>query len=418
MEKKAAHDAAKVKLDLMKEQIEIQKKSLTNTVGQVSLAETLDQTLTGTIPVLSQAELIAAHDVYEVLMEGPCLKDERPSDHQITAVFFMLGTDLNVFADLAIFGPHHIRIQRKLALSGLIPVAGGGFRRIEFKGPPDVGVWTVSFTVFRNTLLMGKAVGLSPMERYVKKIHGYVQKYGTKVWHLLYQADVRMRLEELPTIRRELVKEAEAVRKGGGTHPYDDSRPWHHVWQRATSERSDKFWTDEFEDPARMVRLELVRMGEVVDGDAPIGNPAGSSSSLAAPPTVQAPVTHTPPVPKRGMDDSGDGAWSWPLRVNKKRKSLCPGFQDGCCRGHVGSVICPKDSASRHQCAICLSHEHGAAACDGSGVERKPVKEGGGRGVKGERNKGAGKGGGRGNRGGKNGGRGQQGQNQWWNGNW
>ena len=170
------------------------------------MAETLDQTLTGTIPVLSQAELIAAHDVYEQLMEGPCLKDERPSYHQITAVFFILGTDMNVFADLAIFGPYHIRIQRKIAMSGLIPVAGGTFRRIEFKGPPDVGVWTIAFTVFRNTLLMGKAVGLSPMERYVKKIHGYVQKYGARVWHLLYQADVRMRLEELPAIRRELVK--------------------------------------------------------------------------------------------------------------------------------------------------------------------------------------------------------------------
>ena len=165
-----------------------------------------------------------------------------------------------------------------------------------------------------------------------------------------------------------------------------------------------------------MVRLELVRMGEVVDGDAPIGNPAGSSSSLAAPPTVQAPVTHTPPVPKRGTDDSGDSAWSWPLRVNKKRKTLCPGFQDGSCRSHAGSIVCPRDSSARHQCACCLSHIHGACNCDGSGVEQAPVKKGGGR--KGEKNKGAGKGGGRGNKGGKNGGRGQQAQNQWWYSNW
>ena len=75
--KKEAITAAKEKLVLLKEQVEIQKKTLTNTVGQVNLAETLVQTLTGAIPVLSQAELIAAHDVYELLMEGPCPKDEK-----------------------------------------------------------------------------------------------------------------------------------------------------------------------------------------------------------------------------------------------------------------------------------------------------------------------------------------------------
>ena len=128
-----------------------------------------------------QADLIAAHNVYEELMEGACPKDDGPSDHQITAVFFILDYDGNAFADLAIFGPHHIRIQRQLAMSGLIPIAGGGFRRMEFKAPPHVGIWTNAFKVYQNTLLTKRAVGLNPLEQYTSKTHGHVQKSGTKV---------------------------------------------------------------------------------------------------------------------------------------------------------------------------------------------------------------------------------------------
>ena len=32
---------------------------------------------------------------------------------------------------------------------------------------------------------MGKAVGLAPLDRYIKIVHKYVRKYGTKVWHLI-----------------------------------------------------------------------------------------------------------------------------------------------------------------------------------------------------------------------------------------
>ena len=105
-EKAEAAEAAKTKLALLKEQVEVQKKSIANTVGQVSLAETLDQTLTGTIPMLPNSDIVAAHKVYEDVTEGECPKDERPSDAQLTAVIFVLRTmDNNPFADLAIFGP-------------------------------------------------------------------------------------------------------------------------------------------------------------------------------------------------------------------------------------------------------------------------------------------------------------------------
>ena len=69
-EKEEATEAAKTKLALLKEQVEIQRKSITNTVRQVSLSETLDQTRTGTIPMLPQARIAQAHKEYETVTDG------------------------------------------------------------------------------------------------------------------------------------------------------------------------------------------------------------------------------------------------------------------------------------------------------------------------------------------------------------
>ena len=422
LEKQQVAEAAKEKLRLLKEQVEVQKKCITNTVGQVSLAEVLDQTLTGTIPMLPNKDIVAARAEYAKVTEGECPKEERPSDAQITAVFFIIGLDNNPFADLAIFGPFQIRLQRKMAMAGIIPVGDGSYRRVEFRGPPDIGVWTVHFTVYKNTLVMGKAVGLNPLDRYIKMIHKFGREYGSKVWHLLYQAEHRFRLEEIPEIRRQLEKEAETVKKAGGTHPFDPARPWHMVWQRATQEQCEKFWRDEFEKPAMAVRLELKRMGEVVDGDAPIEPAPASWTSTAAAELPMTGSSSTAPA-KRTATEVEDSSWSWPRRLNKKKKSLCKGWQCGTCpSGRGGSAICPRDEAARHQCAICLGdHPGGASQCDGSGWQKPSKGKGAGYG----RGDGSGKGGwNKGNKGrGKNRGRGGRGyQNSgWWNndqGNW
>ena len=80
-----------------------------------------------------------------------------------------------------------------------------------------------------------------------------------------------MRSEEMPDIQRTLVRESEAVKKAGGVHPYDPKRPWAQVWVYATSDKADKFGNDEFIMPATQVRLRLKTLGQVVDGDVPVG---------------------------------------------------------------------------------------------------------------------------------------------------
>ena len=107
-----------------------------------------------------------------------------------------------------------------------------------------------------------------------------------------------------------------------------------------------------------LVRLELKRLGEVVDGDAPIA--AASHSDDLYEPVME---RSSPPPVSDGARTSKRGATAaqgYAYEVNKKRKGLCKAFQKGKCeRCAKGSTICPRNSALRHQCANCLAGDHG-----------------------------------------------------------
>mgnify|MGYP000447372946 CR=1 FL=1 len=183
------------------------------TVGQVNLAEVLDQTLTGSIPMLSDEEIQKCHNRFTAITEGKCPKEQKPTDQQLTALMFLLLKVLNLYADFAIFGPHGNRLRRKLMLSGLVPAGDGTYKRVELRGPPDIATWAAAFLVLRAALLMIGAASMAALDKYYDRVIRLAREYGSEVWMLLYQCDVRMRLEEMPSMRRDILEEVEDIHK-------------------------------------------------------------------------------------------------------------------------------------------------------------------------------------------------------------
>lgn len=396
------------KLELLKAQLEVAKstavdatpKPASSGVKTFNLSEVIDQMLSGTAELISKEEEDELHAVFEERTEGPCHKAERPTIMQLSAFKCLLLADLSVYADFAIFGPHGNRIYKKLVMAGLIPAGVGEFRRVELRGPPNITVWTACFMVMRSAYIMWRIASMNALDRYLHKIWQLHRDYGSAVWHLLYQAEARMRSEELPEIQRTLVREKRVVEAAKGVHPFNPERPWAEAWVRATSERSDKFWNDEFVVPATLVRLRLKSLGQVVDGDLPVGDEksdanltkdtVNSSRGAAMVAPHPGPPAPAPPAGGQRRVQTGTARWT----TNKKRNSLCPGFQNGTCHSSVpGDAQCPHDRNLRHQCNICLG-THTPAHCDGSGPGAAgPPAPGNGRG------QGRGKGRGRGSRG-------------------
>ena len=398
-------EVLKQQADALKKETSISRASTCDSLCVVSLSETVDQTISGTVALLSDEEIRKAHGRFTAITEGKCPKEERPTDQQLTAVAHILKEMINnAYVDLAIYGPFQNRLRRKLMMMGLVPTGDGQFKRVELRGPPDLATWVAAFMVLRATLIMLNAVSMSALDKYLKKVIKLHQEYGSKCWHLLYQAETRMRQEEMPAMRRDILDEVDAVKKANGVHPYDPQRPWALVWTRATEQIAEKFWSDEFEKPATSVRLELRRLGEVVDGDAPVQS-VGESVSSGGPKAVVIGPPSVPAPPQGGLKrtaEESNGAWPWPFWTNKRHKQLCRGYQTGQCHSAGRhNLVCPVNSAERHQCAKCLGeHPANSNLCNSPGYQHDdgPQPKGGRGG------KGGGKGRGRG-KGGKNGGK-------------
>eukprot|EP00971_Amphidinium_carterae_P279385 5546209-Amphidinium_carterae.1 len=75
---------------------------------------------------------------------------------------------------------------------------------------------------------------LSParLDSYRDHIKRYVDRYSSAAWPLIYQAEVRARLELSERLRRKCQLEYDQAMASGAGHPYDPTMPWELVFQR------------------------------------------------------------------------------------------------------------------------------------------------------------------------------------------
>ena len=199
-------------------------------------------------------------------------------------------------------------------------------------------------------------------------------------------------------IRERLEDEKKTVEAAGGKHPFDPNRPWDLVWHIA-AEESEKFWKDEFETPAQMVKMRLRKLRDEVDGDAEVeekmadheDTPASASIARTSGPKPWQMVPPPPPPVREPARAKRTAEEPEIHEVNMKGHPLCDGFQDGSCADSLpGGCVCAVDKKSRHQCALCLSLKHGAAECPKNKNKRRKGK---GRGKGGRGGRGGGRGG-------------------------
>ena len=79
--------------------------------------------------------------------------------------------------------------------------------KVEINGPASYAMWRASFTVYRNCLVMLDAVDLGKLLSYLSKQDQYQEKYGSRVWALQYQTDVRTRSEHFIRVKREAMSD-------------------------------------------------------------------------------------------------------------------------------------------------------------------------------------------------------------------
>jgi len=266
---------------------------------------------------------------------------------------------------------------------------GGQLSPIELFGPENYEQWESCFRVWRTGCVMLGAITCATLDAYRDQIGGYARRYGQAAWAIVYQTDVRCRLEHLERMRRRARDDPSAATAGPEQRRFTEARPWEYCLRLALADQA--FWHRELEEPAHLVACRMAQPAAILGSDALIGNSLG----------IQYPAT-LPPAPATGEWFHGGGGGPPKPRkeklppglktTNRRGWSLCEAFQQGTCTGNNPDNSCPLDPSTMHQCALCLQLHHGACACTNSNNQN-------GKGYKGGSKKGKGKG-----KGGKKGG--------------
>ena len=205
------------------------------------------------------------HSAYEVVF-GPGEKPRpqlAPSLLQLAAIEYLLDAGVVPYVDFNVFGPYHHRIMRKIKLVGQMLSPDGTLTQVEIPGPPSFRHWLASFKLMVNAFIMTRLLFLGPLVTYHDIMGDAMVKYGEFVWPLLYQVDVRFRLE---LVERKGVEAEIAHQRAGGEGTLEPRKKWLQAWRDALADRD--WWKQELEDNAIALALKLKNASDVIRGDA------------------------------------------------------------------------------------------------------------------------------------------------------
>ena len=361
--------------------------ALPNPVGSkrtVKFSTCVDQSSDLDTEALTQEEVDKAYARYDQRQGGFPPDDHDPSQDQLSGLKgLVVDHDLPPYVDFAVFGPHSIRVIRKLKLSGMVLNASGEFTRTELAGPTSYDQWEQCYMVFKTCMVMLGFATPAALEACKDHIKWYAYRYKEQCWALLYQADTRARRELVCRIRQAA---RDLKEQDGDGLRFDPKMPWEYVYRKLP--HKSQFWYREFEAPAMFIRTGVTG-ADCVSGEAPIANRPDEhvSDPLAA--QVPGPAGGRQPKdkgreqPKKPKDRSRSAR----LRVNnldqagehttnRQGRTLCKQYNTGLCP----ILPCPIDPKLAHQCSFCLDNRHGANACPRNAKSEKGSKGGKGKG--------------------------------------
>ena len=320
----------------------------------VKLAHVVDQTMDAEAAFIPDADVLAMHLRYENIMGEPPTPEAAATEEQLSALHHVLQAGRAPYADFSLFGAHGTRLLRRLRLKGLSLDSAGQFKTVELFGPSDFQLWESSWDVYFTCLIMLSAVQRHTLSRYYRKLKHFVTRFGSAVWHLIYQADVRARSEEWNRQRIKCMADHNRAVARGETTPFDIAMPWDYPLLQLCEDAD--WWKRELEEPAWMVLTKLSSLNSTVDGDAPISAPATTAHPGGRLPMAERtqPLDSSqplrvakPPKNTHRVDDNGLATH------NRAGNKLCPDYALGTCQYNSASR-CPKGA---HQCPRCLSQK-------------------------------------------------------------
>jgi len=360
----------------------------------VAYESTVDQTdRKSEVEIMNANDVTAAYEEYNkklgsgIVGAPPVMPhpDEEPTIEQLTALRALVASGAPPSVDFSVWRPHANRHKKILAFHGLHIGVDGSIVLAEMKGPANIEEWLASWRIFKVACLMLKILSTAAADAYSGHISRLHTRYGSQVWLLLYQADIRFRSEHAERVRRK----GEAIKAKAGIDPceYDPDMPWEFVYRQATEDFA--YWNREFESDALLIRAHIDNtqshlgpdIGSLTDVSkrGGSGGGGGSSSSAAWEPPPQA--ERSKGAKGKKGDKQGKNGPRFDSQgnfvTNRGGTPLCFAYQTGECTEvtMVNNVPrCSRDTSRAHQCARCLG-SHPAKPKEGTACAVPPSQK-------------------------------------------
>jgi len=330
-----------------------------------------------TVEIMSSNDVTAAYeDFNKTLGSGiggaaPVMPhpDEESTIEQLTALRAVVASGTPPSVAFSVWRPLANRHKKPLAFHGLHIGVDGAIVFAVLMGPANIEEWLASWRIFKVACLMLKILSTAAADAYSGHISWLHTRYGSQVWLLLYQADIRVRSEHAERVRRK----GEAIQAKAGVDPcqYDPDMTWEFVYRQATEDFA--YWSREFESDALLIRAHIDNTQSLLGPDMGLltdvtkrggsGGGGGGSSSAQWEPPPQGERS------KRAKSKKGDKQGKNGPRFDSRGNfvanhggtPLCFAYQTGECTEItvVGNVPrCSRDTSRAHQCARCLGCVH------------------------------------------------------------
>ena len=350
--------------------------AIIGTARKIKLSAVVDQALDAEITPLSSVEVRTLYDVYKSRHGDYPVEDAEATADQISGVSQLVKQDFNPYVDFGVFGPFALRLLRKLTFVAYTVGLGGEYVKKELPGPPDFDTWWKSWRVLKTVFLLIGAVTAERLDAYGEHVRKMAIRFGAICWWLVYQADVKMRLEQFERLRR-IAEALHSAATVAGTHSdFNPAKPWDTVFCMAVQSR--EFWSEHVHEPALLFLSHVKSRGSLEEdmGTAPIHTVEQESTpgrgSKRPRSSAWDNVRDFSPV-KTSFEDRSSQS-NGKFTHNRKGGQICFAFNDGQCTRDK----CPK--GYHHQCSVCLSNAHGAHECSNT----RPVRQAGEKGKKGK----------------------------------
>ena len=209
---------------------------------KLKMSAVVDQTLDAEVVSLSAEAINQMYEAYKLKYGDVPSPESEPTSDQLSAVNQLVASRATPYIDFAVYGPHGLRLLRKLTFQAIALNSMGEWQRKEMPGPPDYESWAEIYRCVRTTFLLLETLSAERMDAYSEHIRQLSARFGRVCWDLVYTADVHMRSEQFERIRRKLHANPE--------HGYTDANPWNAVLAQAI--REDAFWSREVITPVTL----------------------------------------------------------------------------------------------------------------------------------------------------------------------